>query len=84
MTSQFGKECKFKIFKISLDNIFDINYLDYEPVPEAKFILDSADLIAIRADNNYHVLTQLDLAGCSKRNHVCLCDKLQVTKTNLT
>lgn len=67
-----------------LDNIFDQNDLDYTPVPEALFISDTTDLIAIGADDDYHVLTQLDLAGCSKRNHVYLCDKLQVARTDLT
>ena len=67
-----------------LDNIFDMNNLEYEPVPEALFISDSTDLIAIGADDDYHVLTQLDLASCSKRNHVYLCDKLQVARTDLT
>jgi hypothetical protein len=67
-----------------LDGIFDMNNLDYEPVPEALFISDSNDLIAIGADDDYHVLTQLDLASCSKRNHVYLCDKLQVARTDLT
>ena len=32
-----------------LDNIFDMNKLDYEPVPEALFISNSIDLITIGA-----------------------------------
>ena len=66
-----------------MDKIFD-DQLNYPPVQEALFISDSGDIIAIGTDDDYHVLTQTDLAGCTKRNHIYLCDKLQVIQTDLS
>ena len=66
-----------------MDQIFDSN-LNFPQVEQALFITDSADIISIGTDDDYHVLTQLDLASCTKRNHIYLCDKLQVMRTDLT
>ena len=67
-----------------LDSIFDQNNLDFPQYPEALFIEDKADLIAIGADKSFQILSQVDLANCVQRNHVYLCDRNTVVKTDLT
>ena len=67
-----------------LDSIFDQNNLDFPQYPEALFIEDKADLIAIGADKSFQILSQMDLANCVQRNHVYLCDRNTVVKTDLT
>jgi hypothetical protein len=51
---------------------------------EALFITDTADLIAIDAEQNFQVLTQTDLANCAQQNHVYLCDKQHVVQHDLS
>ena len=48
-----------RINESALDKILD-DQLNYPPVQEALFILDSADIIAIETNDDYHVLTQTD------------------------
>ena len=43
-----------------LDSIFDQNDLDFPQYPEALFIEDKADLIAIGADKSFQLLSQVD------------------------
>ena len=50
---------------------------------EALFLVAEADMIAIDKDHRYRLLSQSDLAGCIQRNHIYLCDKLQVMRTNV-
>ena len=67
-----------------LDAIFDQNNLDYAQYPEALFITDKTDLIAIGTDKSFQLLSQMDLANCVQRNHVYLCDRKTVVQTDLT
>ena len=67
-----------------LDAIFDQNNLDHPQYPEALFITDKTDIIAIGADNSFQILSQMDLANCVQRNHVYLCDRNTVVQTDLT
>ena len=66
-----------------LDAIFDQNNLDHPQYPEALFITDKTDIIAIGADNSFQILSQMDLANCVQRNHVYLCDRNTVVQTDL-
>ena len=70
--------------QLDLDSIFDQNNLDFPQYPEAIFIEDKTDLIAIGADKSFQILSQMDLANCVQRNHVYLCDRNTVVKTDLT
>ena len=45
--------------------IFDQNDLDYVQTPEALFITDTTDLIAIGSDDSFQILTQTELAGAA-------------------
>ena len=74
----------FNLPQQSMDAIFDQNNLDHQQYPEALFITDKSDLIAIGADKTFQILTQMDLTNCVQRNHVYLCDKNNVVKTDLT
>lgn len=50
---------------------------------EALYLVAEADMIAIDVNGRYRLLTQSDLTGCIQKNHIFLCDKLNVLKTNL-
>jgi hypothetical protein len=67
-----------------LDQIFDQNDLDYVQTPEALFITDTTDLIAIGSDDSFQILTQTELAGCIQKNHVYQCDKHHIVKNDLS
>ena len=54
------------------------------PYPEALFIVDKSDLIAIGTDKSFQVLSMSDLTNCVQRNHVYLCDKNNVVKNDLS
>jgi hypothetical protein len=64
----------------ALDQIFNQNDMDYPQEPEALFVLDNVDLIAVSANNKFQILSQVEMASCVKRNHVYLCDKQNVVK----
>jgi len=58
--------------------------IDNHPnLTEALFLDLESDLIAINRDQRYRVLSQADLLGCIKKNHVFLCEKNSVLKTDL-
>lgn len=50
---------------------------------EALYLVAESEMVAIDAYNKYKLLSQSDLAACIQKNHIYLCDKLQVLKTNL-
>ena len=56
-----------RINETVLDQIFDQNDLDYVQTPEALFITDTTDLIAIGSDDSFQILTQTELAGCIQK-----------------
>jgi len=55
----------------------------YSNLTEALFIDLPSDMIAINRDQQYRILNQADLAGCLKKNHVFICEKTSVLKTDL-
>ena len=73
-----------RINETVLDQIFDQNDLDYVQTPEALFITDTTDLIAIGSDDSFQILTQTELAGCIQKNHVYQCDKHHIVKNDLS
>ena len=82
--SQSLKFQELQLSKANYEDIFDQKDLDHPQIPEALFITDTTDMIAIDDDRNFQVLTQTDLANCVQRNHVYLCDKQHVVKHDLT
>ena len=67
-----------------LEQLFDQNDLDYPQEPEALFVTDDNDLIAVSADDKFQILSQVEMASCVKRNHIYLCDKNNVVKSDFT
>jgi hypothetical protein len=76
------------------DSLFPTQTLSNNQVPtipidsnanltEALFLNLDADLIAINREQKYRILSQADLLGCLKKNHVFLCEKNAVLQTDL-
>ena len=59
------------------------NNTSYDTNSEALFVSEESSLIAIGRDHRFRLTTQADLASCIQRNHVYLCDKHQVLRTDL-
>ena len=68
----------------TLDQIFDQNDLDYQQLPEALFIQEPSELIAIGSDDSFQILSQQELTACVQKNHIYLCDKRHVVKNDLS
>ena len=51
----------------TLDQLFDQNDLDHQQVPEALFIKDNSNLIAIGSDDSFQVLSQVEISGCVQK-----------------
>ena len=52
--------------------------LSFLPVKEALFITEKNDLIAIGKNDEYKVISLVELAACIQKGHIYLCDKHQV------
>ncbi len=48
-------------------NIFDQNNLDFKPEEKALFIVDEQNMIAIGEDNEFKMISQVELTGCLQR-----------------
>jgi hypothetical protein len=63
------------------------NPANFANAPEAIHFMPEADLIAIGRStgdsHRYKLLDLADLAGCVKRNHVYLCERHQILRTDL-
>ena len=55
-----------------------------EEITDALVIVPEAELIAIGQGNSYKILSQADLASCTKRSSIFLCEKHQVLQTDLS
>ena len=64
--SQSLKFQELHLSKTNYEDIFDQEDLDHPQIPEALFITDTTDMIAIDDDRNFQVLTQTDLANCKE------------------
>lgn len=56
---------------------------DFMNKSEALYLVAEADMIAIDSSNKYRLLSNADLAACIQRNHIYLCDKQHVMKTDM-
>jgi hypothetical protein len=72
------------ILNTNTDILYKLDKQPNVPSPtEALFIDLDTDMIAINQEHQYKILTEADLAGCLKRNHVFLCEKTNVLNTDL-
>ena len=62
--------------------LFD-NKTTLEHQTEALYVSNEDAMIAIGRDHTFRMTSQSDLVGCIQRNHVYLCDKHQVVRTDL-
>ena len=49
---------------------------------EALYLVAESELIAVDTSNQYRLLSQADLTACVQRNHIYMCDKPQIMRTN--
>ena len=49
---------------------------------EALYLLAESELIAVDTSDQYRLLSQADLTACVQRNHIYMCDKPQIMRTN--
>ena len=61
----------------------DIPLTNNSTISEALFLDLDSDMIAINREQRYKLLTEADLAGCIKKNHIFLCEKNAVLNTDL-
>jgi hypothetical protein len=66
---------------IELANIFDQHDLDFKPEEITLSIIDEQEMIG--KNNEFQIISQVKLTGCLQRNHMYLCDKHQVVRTDL-
>ena len=62
--------------------LFD-NSTTYIPHTDALYVTQDQSMIAIGRDHRFRMTSQADLVSCIQRNHVYLCDKHQVVRTDL-
>ena len=62
--------------------LFD-NTTSYSHTTNALYVTQDQSMIAIGRDHRFRMSSQSDLASCIQRNHVYLCDKHQVVRTDL-
>jgi hypothetical protein len=57
---------------------------NYPQEPEALFVVDNFDLIAVSANDKFQIKSQVEMASCVKRIDVYLCDKYNLVKSDFT
>jgi hypothetical protein len=67
----------------NLADIFGQSNLDFKPVEKALFIADEQNMIVIGKEIKFRIISQMELTGCLKRNHMYLFDKQQAVRTDL-
>jgi hypothetical protein len=68
------------------DNVLpdlDPSKAKYPSSSQALYLDMDTDMIAINKENQYRSLTEADVASCIQRNHVFLCEKSNVLRTDL-
>ena len=63
--------------------LFD-NSTTYKATTDALYVAQDQSMIAIGRDHRFRMTSQSDLVSCIQRNHIYLCDKHQVVRTDLT
>ena len=62
--------------------LFD-NSTTYKITNDALYVAQDQSMIAIGRDHRFRMTSQSDLVSCIQRNHIYLCDKHQVVRTDL-